>query len=500
MGVCCRPSVRRFVTVLGFCLPLAAVLAGSPAAAETTADSVAFGQRVDLTLVRPIGNLEVESGPSPFAGGFAPPAYDLSSGLPFLRFRVERLGDVLITGGMSAAAGSQSPAVDDADAAATLNDVALDLGGRLTLTARTIDAAVGVVPEDGFSCWDGTASAGETVLTAAVLGGTLLPTRIELPALPEPNHVALDMPGVVRVIVNEQSQADGRRSVHAVHVEVISLTIPEVGTLRGDVYLGHADAAVGCGGADVGVAVADSADPGSVEGTITYIATVTNAGPERADETELSMPLPDSLDPVAAVPSQGSCSIAGRTVLCALGSVRADHEAAVAVTVQARHSGAVLVTADARSSNDDAWFENDHDSEATLVHGRSTFNSADLSMAIVESADPVWVFDPLVYTLTVRNDGNVGVPDVLVIDELPVGVELISVVPSKGECGGTRTVVCDVGDLAVGEEEQVAITVLVLRGGTIANTATVSSSTTDPTLPNNLDNENTMTLDLPSMQ
>ena len=488
------------VPTLAAVLTLVALFAVASGAAAQTAESTAFGQVVDLALTKSMtGDTQIESGPAPLATGAAAPAFDLADDLFSTRVDgPQRLGTVLTTGPIEVDARSAMPNIDDAAADAIVERPVLNLGGWLTFDADAVSATANVLPDDGETCWAGTTSAGGATFANAALGGSLVPVRIQLPASPPPNYVAYENPGVVTVILNEQESGDGRLSVHAVHVRVEELVIDGVGTLQGDVYIGHADAVVGCGGADVSVSIADAPDPGMVGAHVTYAATVSNAGPERALDTLLGALLPVSVDPISATPSQGECALAGRDVACSLGDVRVGETATVDVVVTPIHSGAIAVPIEVAAANSDVFTENNHAFESTLVHGQATVRSADLRVELADSADPIEVGQTLTYTLTVGHDGGVDVPSALATLELPFGMSLLSVTPGQGSCAGDPTVVCDLGPMAAGEEVAVTVTLRVLRGGTLEATAVVSSAVDDLDLADNEDVEFTQAEDPPA--
>jgi uncharacterized repeat protein (TIGR01451 family) len=75
---------------------------------------------------------------------------------------------------------------------------------------------------------------------------------------------------------------------------------------------------------------------------------------------------------------------------------------------------------------------------------------------------------------------------VSVSDVLPPGVTLLSVTSSKGSCQGTATVICNLGDLPAGDLETITLTVHTNATGTLTNNATLSTSSQDPNLANNV--------------
>lgn len=470
-------------------LSLAALFAVAPGAAASTADGVAQGQQVDLTLTGVFGDTtRIVSLPQPVVEVAAPPAGALQSAADRSRLDAPAgLGTLLATGRIAVdAAASAEPDADDASAAVRLDDVRLTLAGLLTLTAGTIAAGAQVVPEDGESCWSGTLGGGSASFQSATLGGSLVPTPISLPPGAPANFVLFDQPGVATVTLNEQVVDDGRVAVDAVHVELHALTVVGIGTLRGDVRLGRTEALLACGGADVGVTLAGSGDPGAPGDPIVYTATVSNPGPERAMDTLVSLPLPVAVAPRSATPSQGSCEIADGLVTCSLGDIRAGRSATVEVAMDPGHSGAVPINADVAAANFDPAPRHNHACVPEMLAGTAA-EEALLSVEVGAPAGPVLVGEQLTYELRVAHGGGDAVPSALASLDLPFGTSLMSVVPGQGSCSGERTIVCDLGPMAAGEEATVSVKVLVLVSGQLEAAGFVSSVQTDPDLDDNFE-------------
>jgi uncharacterized repeat protein (TIGR01451 family) len=102
-----------------------------------------------------------------------------------------------------------------------------------------------------------------------------------------------------------------------------------------------------------------------------------------------------------------------------------------------------------------------------------------------DSPDPVTVGSNLTYTMTVRNSGPSAASDVQVSDSVPNGATYVSSSSSQGSCSGTATVTCSLGSLASGANATVTLVVQPSSTGTLSNSATVSSSTADPSSGNN---------------
>ena len=128
---------------------------------------------------------------------------------------------------------------------------------------------------------------------------------------------------------------------------------------------------------------------------------------------------------------------------------------------------------------------------AILLSSCNDTLEADLALHMSDSPDPVTQFDPLTYSLRVTNHGPARGQNAVLTDELPRGMRLESVATSQGACAANRvrgqsTVVCQLGDLAVGDQAVVDIVVSPRRPGGISNTARVAAEEpVDPDEDNN---------------
>ncbi len=115
-------------------------------------------------------------------------------------------------------------------------------------------------------------------------------------------------------------------------------------------------------------------------------------------------------------------------------------------------------------------------SNNTATAGASVLPRAGLSMlSKVDSVDPVDAAAPYDYTITVKNSGPSVATNVRVTDVLQSGLVWNSS-PNCTYDGASRTVTCDIGELAVDEVRAVTFTVNAPdNGGTVSNTATVTS-------------------------
>ena len=92
------------------------------------------------------------------------------------------------------------------------------------------------------------------------------------------------------------------------------------------------------------------------------------------------------------------------------------------------------------------------------------------------------------YYMVVENNGPSDATEVALTDSLPEGVSSMLSIPVTGTCSGERTVVCELGDLAVGSKSLVMIIARMgssLSQGVPVNTASVSAAESDPYPANN---------------
>ncbi|MBV8516276.1 MAG: DUF11 domain-containing protein [Acidobacteria bacterium] len=209
---------------------------------------------------------------------------------------------------------------------------------------------------------------------------------------------------------------------------------------------------------------------------ITYTITVTNNGPSTADNVIVSDPTPAGL---TFVSNSGACT---STYPCTLGTLTAGQSATITSTYSSDVSlnGNVTNTATVSSTTGDP--DNSNDSASATTHVTPTANDADLSL--IKSGPPsVTAGQNVTYTITVTNNGPLAANNIFVDDPTPAGVTFVA---NSGAC--TNSYPCGLGTLTAGQTATITSTYNVpasYASGSVANTATVSSSTPDTNSANN---------------
>jgi MSHA biogenesis protein MshQ len=115
--------------------------------------------------------------------------------------------------------------------------------------------------------------------------------------------------------------------------------------------------------------------------------------------------------------------------------------------------------------------------------------STDMSVSKTVSPSTVVKGTNVTFTLTVVNNGTGAASNVLVNDPLPAGFSYVSSSATVGTYASS-TGVWTIGNMAVGATATLTLTATTTLVGTLTNTATVASSTFDPTTANNTSSVN----------
>ncbi|MEZ4417320.1 MAG: SdrD B-like domain-containing protein [Gemmatimonadota bacterium] len=140
---------------------------------------------------------------------------------------------------------------------------------------------------------------------------------------------------------------------------------------------------------------------------------------------------------------------------------------------------------------------------------------ADVTISKTATPDPSPSGQEVVFVVTALNNGPSQAANVTVTDDLPLDMVFVSASPSAGSCSvtptansvtapGNRQVVCNLGSINNGAQRTLTIRAKptnVTRGTTLTNNASVSTTTTEPTVPGSTNNTATanVTVNNPSL-
>jgi uncharacterized repeat protein (TIGR01451 family) len=245
---------------------------------------------------------------------------------------------------------------------------------------------------------------------------------------------------------------------------------------------------------DLSITKADHPDPVLAGNYLTYDVTIHNTGPSTAVDVKLTDTLPNevSFDGYIISNGSGTCvPLEGSTnVECDLNDLNPDEFVTVFIKVLVNTAvpNGTTITNEATVSS--ATTETDT-SNNTAAENTTVNAEADLS--ITKSAS-ILTDNParrISYILKTTNSGPSDALNVEVVDELPLNPQKIIYVMDSGNgaCtydNGTHDVTCNFATLVSGKSVSVEI-IVDARGSVdrITNTATVSSTTTDPVSSNN---------------
>jgi large repetitive protein len=229
----------------------------------------------------------------------------------------------------------------------------------------------------------------------------------------------------------------------------------------------------------------DSATP-NVGANVSFTVTLTNSGPNAATGVIVRDALPPGLTFVSASASVGAYDVASG--LWNIGAVPFPGTATLTVVARVSQTTAAAITNRAEVSASDQFDPNSKPNN--LPSGEN--DEAEAVITPVPQADVTIAkgspasLNPggtATYALIVTNLGPSASQNVQVSDPTPAGLSLVTV-----SGAGCTSVPCSVGTLAAGESRRIELTYNVLfpaNAASVSNTASVSSSTADPSLGNN---------------
>jgi uncharacterized repeat protein (TIGR01451 family) len=226
-------------------------------------------------------------------------------------------------------------------------------------------------------------------------------------------------------------------------------------------------------------------DTVTVDQPLTVTSTVVNKGPSTATDVIVTDTIPEGVELQSVSPSQGSCTVSGKTITCNLGVLADGQKASISTVVIVRSvaAGQKLLSGGTVTSAQVDLNVADNEAEASSAGVGGVVEPApsiDLTK-VVDKPAPV-LGDTVVYTITAKNSGNAAATNVRVVDALPAGLTYKGTKVTGATCNrAARTVTCVAPTLAAGASIVVKITAVV-DAANVSNTASVTA-TGLPTTP-----------------
>ena len=224
----------------------------------------------------------------------------------------------------------------------------------------------------------------------------------------------------------------------------------------------------------------------SVNGQLVYTLTVSNAGPDTATGIMIEDEFPEGVTVASSDPSLGTFA----NGVWSVPSLSPQASATVDIVVDVNSPGtwtnrAQVIAADqfdfdSTPGNDDGIDANgnDEDDQASVTN---TTASSDLSVTKSVSDDHPGLDTEVVYTVVLNNGGPDEALDVQVLDQIPMGLTLVSADATAGTYNASGNGIWQVPSIREGGQETLELTVLVSELGEKVNTAEViASSQYDP--------------------
>lgn len=223
----------------------------------------------------------------------------------------------------------------------------------------------------------------------------------------------------------------------------------------------------------------------NVGANVVFTLTVNNAGPDAASNVEVTDLLPATLAFVSASATLGSYVAAtGKWTVGSLTASGAPSSATLTITARPLVAGAIINKAeisksdqfDPNSTPGNNVAGEDDQAQVTIVAQR-----ADLSISkAVDNPSPL-IGETVVYVIAVNNAGPSTATNVLVNEDIPAGLTVISVTPSQGSFAAP---VWTVGSIAAGSRAALTIAARYDGPGRVTNTASITSSDQPDPTPN----------------
>lgn len=207
--------------------------------------------------------------------------------------------------------------------------------------------------------------------------------------------------------------------------------------------------------------------------------TLTNQGPDAAENVRLTFTVPVGLDVTASTLAGGTCAVAAQLVTCTLPSLAVNATAAAQLRVSGAAVGTFSVNAQATSDGVDA------DTDQNAAASVNVIPYADQTVELSTGATTRDVGVAFAYTVTVRNLG----PDTSrpLVDFTVTGAAVASATTTTGTCAlNAGAMRCELNDLASAGSTTITLNLTTTAAGTASVQADVVwIGSLDPVSTNN---------------
>jgi uncharacterized repeat protein (TIGR01451 family) len=246
--------------------------------------------------------------------------------------------------------------------------------------------------------------------------------------------------------------------------------------------------------ANLAVTNSDAPDPVNSGATITYTQTLTNNGPDAAANAKITEGIGSGVTFQSVVAPAGfSCTtpaVGGTgTITCTIASLANAASASFTVVVNVTAVSGVITNTVSGSS--DAFDNTPANNSAVATTTVLAPPSADLGITKSTPTTNAAPGAAVTYTIVVTNHGPDAATSVTMTDILPASLKFASIsAPAGFSCttpavGSTGTITCTAASLANGASATFTLGVTSNASGSIANTASVSGTPSDPSSGNN---------------
>ncbi len=240
--------------------------------------------------------------------------------------------------------------------------------------------------------------------------------------------------------------------------------------------------------ADLGITKSAEPDPAYIGTTLTYTLSITNYGPDTAENLLVTDRLPEGMLLHSATGIGWTCTQTADDINCTRLSLSSDSITTIEITLVALDTaGNIENTAVVSSETADDDTSNNQTSLITTLESGTTL--ADLQVEKTATPEPASVNARLTYTITIENLGTDTAENLSLTDKLPSGITISHISSGDWVCEVQGEILaCTKDSLENGGSDEIVLTIITPdQAGTLENEVVVSSSTPDNDTTNNAD-------------